>query len=148
VHAVIPSAQEPFSYQPRKNSSARCASHSFYELKRIVRTNDPTAFLIVTEAGEIVGEGIKPNCPYDRSHKKRSQFEKLSRTASACFGQNRVSAIVASLFFMLVQRWCYRLCWGAAFLFMWRWLKNQSLLLFGLLLLVLIHLTIVFSPLF
>ena len=35
-----------------------CKDAEFYELKRIVKRLDPSAFIIVTEAGEVFGEGF------------------------------------------------------------------------------------------
>jgi len=52
-----------FSDQPRPVLLCAVRKTQFYALKRIVRTIDPSAFLIVTEAGEIVGQGFKPNLP-------------------------------------------------------------------------------------
>lgn len=32
----------------------------FFKLKTLVHSHDPNAFIVVTEAGEIIGEGWKP----------------------------------------------------------------------------------------
>lgn len=50
-----------FSGAPRSVLFCAVRKTQYFQLKRMVRQIDPTAFIIVTEASEIVGEGFKQN---------------------------------------------------------------------------------------
>lgn len=57
--ATIVQGRGAFSSQERDILFCAVRKSQFYPLKRIVHTIDPAAFLIVTEANEILGEGFK-----------------------------------------------------------------------------------------
>lgn len=52
-----------FSGEARSVLLCAVRKTQYFQLKRLVRQVDPVAFMVVTEAGEIVGEGFKPNAP-------------------------------------------------------------------------------------
>ena len=55
---ILP-AKGAFSGDPREVLLCAIRNHQFYKIKRIVNLVDPKAFIIVTNAGEVLGEGFK-----------------------------------------------------------------------------------------
>lgn len=57
--ATILKAVGAYSSEERHVIMCAIRNPEFYQLKQIVNEIDPTAFMIVTEAGEVIGEGFK-----------------------------------------------------------------------------------------
>lgn len=55
---TIVDAHGAYSGQPKKVLLCACKNVEFYNLKHIVKRLDPHAFMIVSEAGEVFGEGF------------------------------------------------------------------------------------------
>lgn len=55
---ILP-AKGAYSGDPREVLLCAIRNHQFYKVKRIVNQVDPKAFIIVTNAGEVLGEGFK-----------------------------------------------------------------------------------------
>ncbi len=57
--STLLSARGTFSGAPREVLLCAVRNHQFYKVKRIVNQIDPSAFLIVANAGEVLGEGFR-----------------------------------------------------------------------------------------
>ncbi|MDF2568271.1 MAG: hypothetical protein K0R90_1727, partial [Oscillospiraceae bacterium] len=58
--ATILSGKGAYTSADRNMIVCAVRKNEFYKVKRIVNMVDPTAFMMVTDAGEVLGEGFKP----------------------------------------------------------------------------------------